>query len=110
MRNKRISGGHVYRVRIRMSVMVQVWYQLREISGVSTECAGSHKDGVQVPPFRNKGIGRCQSGIRPPALAWSLWPSAPSRCNEDRPKGSTVTECRGSKLCNPKRKDKIKGV
>eukprot|EP00983_Pelagomonas_calceolata_P058068 1145348-Pelagomonas_calceolata.AAC.1 len=34
------------------------------------------KDGVQVPPFHNKGIGRCQSGIRPLVLAWSLWPSA----------------------------------
>eukprot|EP00983_Pelagomonas_calceolata_P106963 1159290-Pelagomonas_calceolata.AAC.5 len=56
--NPRGRGGERYPVRAR------------------TECAGSHKDGVQVPPFRNKGIGRCQSGIRPPVLAWSLWPSA----------------------------------
>eukprot|EP00983_Pelagomonas_calceolata_P065927 1148787-Pelagomonas_calceolata.AAC.1 len=27
--------------------------------------------GCKSPPFCNKGIGRCQSGIRPPVLAWS---------------------------------------
>eukprot|EP00983_Pelagomonas_calceolata_P059055 1145759-Pelagomonas_calceolata.AAC.1 len=44
-------------------------------------------DGVQVLPFRNIGIGRCQSGIRPPVLAWSLWPSA------YRPVARFVAEC-----------------
>eukprot|EP00983_Pelagomonas_calceolata_P045850 1139895-Pelagomonas_calceolata.AAC.5 len=32
------------------------------------ECTGSLKDGVQVSPFHNIGIERCQNGIRPPVV------------------------------------------